>query len=224
MAAEALTQGAYKESACKKSPADGRPVRFSLGDPNDASNSCAGESKPARESVHFGMLDAPPTDQAIRKDSKTTARKPTVIVGADGRPLPILKGNRTFGYGQARRLVEQLRVKFAFDRNETRFYCPDSNEHTEPPPAPAELRDSVRGFLKSSKRVAQESQELTQAVQQKLNEAKEIEQELTAMTQKYVEKLEHQKAAQRAKQTVVISSTKPPRRFLCCGASPVVLQ
>ncbi|CDJ35863.1 uncharacterized protein EMH_0038090 [Eimeria mitis] len=217
MAAEAAILGACTEPASKRSLADGRPVRFNLAEPDNTAAS------PARESIHFGLLEAPPPDQGTRKDSKTAARKPTVTLGADGRPLPILKGNRTFGYGQARRLVEQLRVKFAFDRNETRFYCPDSNEHTEPPPAPAELRDSVRGFLKSSKKVTQESQALTQSVQQKLEETKQMEQELTVMTQVYVEKLERQKAAQKAKQTVVVTNTRPPRRFLCCGSSPVVL-
>ncbi|CDI81749.1 hypothetical protein, conserved [Eimeria praecox] len=222
MAAEAVTLGALKDPASKRSLADGRPVRFNLAEPNGTPAGHEGE-KPARESIRFDLLEGPPTDQQPRKDSQTPARKPTVTLGADGRPLPILKGNRTFGYGQARRLVEQLRVKFAFDRNETRFYCPDSNERTDPPPAPAELRDAVRGFLKSSKKVTQESQELTQTVQEKLDETKQIEQELTAMTQKYVEKLEGQKATQKAKQTIVVSNTRPPRRFLCCGSSPVVL-
>lgn len=218
-----MTLGSYTESASKKSLADGRPVRFNLAESNTAPASPDGEQKPVRESIHFDLLGAPLPDQETRTDSKAAARKPTVPVGANGRPLPILKGNRTFGYGQARRLVEQLRVKFAFDRNETHFYCPDSNEHTEPPPAPAELRDAVRGFLKSSKKLTQESQELTQSAEQKLEETKQIEQELTAMTQKYVEKLENHKSTQKAKQTVVVTSTRPPRRFLCWGPSPVVL-
>ncbi|CDJ46734.1 hypothetical protein, conserved [Eimeria brunetti] len=222
MAAEAVTLGAFTEPACKRSIADGRPVRFNLAEPADATASPSGEQNPASESILFGFTASPQPPQGTQKDSKTATTKPAATLGADGRPVPILKGNRTFGYGQARRLVEQLRVKFAFDRNETRFYCPDSNEHTEPPPAPAELRDAVRGFLKSSKKAAQESQALTQTVQQKLEETKNIEQELTAMTQVYVEKLENQKAAQKARQTVVVTNTRPPRRFLCCSSSPVV--
>lgn len=166
-------------------------------------------------------------EQGGREDTSAATRKPTCLLGADGRPLPILKGNRQFGYAQARRLAEHLRVKFAVDRNETRFYCPDSNEHTEPPPAPAELRSAVRGFLKSSKKAVQESQELTQAAQRQLIETKEIEEQLAAMTQEYVEKLQYRKELQKAKQTqqtvVVAPATQPPRRRLCCGGTQLVL-
>lgn len=148
-------------------------------------------------------------------DTSRTSRKPTVLLGSDGRPLSILKGRRSFGYAQARRLAEQLRVKFAFDRNETRFYCPDSNEHVAPPPAPAELRGAVRGFLKSSKKTINEAQELTQTAQNLVEEVKHLEHELVVMTQVYAERVQLKRELAKANQAVIVASAKP-RRGLCC--------
>lgn len=229
MAAEAedgsalATREATKERTSKRSVTDAYPVRFNIPEGDKEPGSPLKEkSVPRGQATASLPLEAPAGHS--QDAANAPGRKPTVHLGADGRPLPILKGNRGFGYAQARRLVEQLRVKFAFDRNETRFYCPDTSEHAEPPPAPAELRGAVLGFLKSSKRVIQEAQEIAESADHQAEETKKIEEELTSMTQEYVEKLEKRKAIQKAKanQAIVVSSTRPQRRFLCCGGSPVV--
>lgn len=166
------------------------------------------------QSGQNGLSAAP--KQSKPDDTSPTSRKPTVLLGSDGRPLSILKGRRSFGYAQARRLAQQLRVSFAFDRNETRFYCPDSNEHVEPPPAPAELRGAVRGFLKSSKKTISEAHELTQTAQHLVDDAKHLEDELVVMTQVFAERVQTKRELAKTNQSVVVASAKP-RRGLCCG-------
>ncbi|KAL8436640.1 hypothetical protein ACSSS7_001570 [Eimeria intestinalis] len=213
----------------KRGSAANRCTRFSNTPPAESpETSPDGESSPqgdrddTRSMRGYSVASEPKERRAT-----SSARKPTVLLGSDGRPLSILKGNRPFDYGQARRLSEQLRVKFAVDRNETRFYCPDTNEYKLPPPAPSELRSSVRGFLKTSKRAVQESQEAVMQAQQRVSEFQALQEQLEVMTQQYVGKLERQQEQQRAKaahQTIVITQpAQPQRRRLCCGGAPAVL-
>ncbi|KAL8446336.1 hypothetical protein Emed_005073 [Eimeria media] len=219
-------RGGLARGASKRSSAGTRCTRFSdlpagetPGTPRDGESSPHTNKDDTPSARGSSVTSAPGSDASIRK--------PTVLLGSDGRPLSILKGSRPFDYGLARRLSEQLRVKFAVDRNETRFYCPDTNEYKMPPPAPAELRSNVRGFLKSSKRAVQESQEAVQQAKQQVSQCQDIQQQLEVMTQQYVGKLERQQEQQRAKaaqQTIVITQpAQPQRRRLCCGGAPAVL-
>ncbi|XP_022591455.2 uncharacterized protein LOC34618646 [Cyclospora cayetanensis] len=217
-----------KEPTAKRSSANASPVRFSLPLPGDGAGSpVAAATTNQRKSCNTGgSVQSRPSGAAERNGTSGSAstgiRKPTVLVGADGRPLSILKSRQHLDYAHVRRLAEQLRVKFAFDRNETRFYCPDSNEHMEPRPAPAELRTAVRGFLKTSKRIVQEAKQLSQTALQQVEDSKHFEEELMAMTQVYVHKLEERQKA-KTSQMIVVAQPKTQRRSLCCGGALAVL-
>ncbi|KAL8445523.1 hypothetical protein Emag_005098 [Eimeria magna] len=227
LAAERPREG-LDRGAAKRSSAGSRCTRFSdlpaveaPETPHDGDSSQRSNRDSTRSARGSSVTPEP------NERGETSSRKPTVLLSSDGRPLSILKGSRPLDYAQARRLSEQLRVKFAVDRNETRFYCPDTNEYTLPPPAPAELRSSVRSFLKSSKRAVQESQEALQQAQRQVSQSQAIQEQLEVMTQQYVGKLERQQEQQRAKAsqpTIVITQPAlPQRRRLCCGGAPAVL-
>ncbi|KAL8271537.1 hypothetical protein Esti_004572 [Eimeria stiedai] len=181
-------RGGLARDASKRSSTGSRCTRFS-----DLPAGETPESPRDRENIpqsnRDGTRNVRGSSVAPEPDERreTSSRKPTVLLGSEGRPLSILKGNRPFDFGQARRLSEQLRVKFAVDRNETRFYCPDTNEYRLPPPVPAELRSTVRVFLKSSKKAVQESQEAVLEAQQQVSQCQAIQEQLEVMTQQYEE-------------------------------------
>lgn len=232
MAAETLndtgSQRSPRESPgnpkVKKSVTESPNVRFSVAEPDtseapidaDPSKTDRKSSKLVRPSIRSGNVEA----SDLGKQGPSAASKPaSVLLGSDGKPLSILKGSRQYGYVHARRLAEQLRVKFAVERNETRFYCPDSDEHADPPVAPAELRSNVLSFLKASKKAVQESQELAQTAQSQVEESKQIEEQLEAMTQSYAETLELRKNQQKAKQAQqarIVTKAPPPQRRCFC--------
>ncbi|KAL8424419.1 hypothetical protein Efla_001021 [Eimeria flavescens] len=211
--------------AAKRSSADTRSIRFSdleEAEETDVSSRAEDRKKSAEAERQSVQAWASAASSQAGQGGEASPNKPTVLLGIDGRPLSILKGNRPFAYAQARRLAEHLRVKFATDRNETRFYCPDTSEHMPPPPAHAELRVTVRGFLRSSKKTVQDSKDACMQAQRQLAETSSFQQELNAVTQQYVVRLEFGKDQQKANPTIIVAKPVQRRGFCCGGASAVL--
>lgn len=161
-------------------------------------------------------------------------------LSSDGRPLPILRTNREFGYGRFRRLNAEIKVRFCFDRNEMLYFEKEVGvfELVEPPPT-LDLAKAVKTFLTTSRKnvlasrrvrddatekaeeaqaVTEELQTATEDLQQEIaQEDKKIEgamQELRQKTQERAEKF--REAKERKRMVVMLDDDAAPKSRLCC--------